>query len=127
MSNLLPNLINNKSTHGREEKYDTVDVNLDAILKSWRMSLFSFEWLTPDGDIRTPDQLPEAEREKYNDTLAKYEDKEELERPILGIGVMDNIEIGSRREVLLTLATQGIKTLSVHIPWSNRDDFISYL
>lgn len=126
MSNPAPNLINNRSTHGREEKYDVVEVNLDAILESWKISLFSFEWLTTDGHIRTPDQLPESERTKYDNVLSKYKDQEELERPILGIGVMDNVEIGSRRDVLLTLATQGIKTLSVHIPWSNRDDFAPY-
>ena len=121
------NLINNQSLAGREDKFNTVEIDLKIVLDSWKISLFSFEWLLPDGTIRNPDQLPEAEAEKYHEVLAKYESGAPLERPILGIGVMDNIEIGSRRDILLTLMSQGVKTLSVHIPKSNAEDFTAYL
>lgn len=127
MSHQTLNFIDNKATIDRADKYETIEVNLKAVLDSWKISLFSFEWLMPDGSIRTPDQLPEAEQTKYHDVLAKYESGDALERPILGIGVMDNIEIGSRRDVLLTLKSQGVETLSVHIPKSNREDFTPYL
>lgn len=121
------NLVDNASLHGREDKYDIIDVNLEKILEGWKISLFSFEWLLPDGSIRPPDKLPDAEREKYHAVLAAYESGEVLERPILGIGIMDNIEIGARRDVLLSLMSVGIKTLSVHIPKSAREDFAPYL
>ena len=121
------NLINNQSLAGREDKFNTVEIDLKIVLDSWKISLFSFEWLLPDGSIRTPDQLPEAEAEKYHEVLAQYQSGAPLERPILGIGVMDNIEIGSRRDILLTLMSQGVKTLSVHIPKSNAEDFTAYL
>ena len=120
-------LINNPSIKGREDKYQTIEVNLDAILQSWKISLFSFEWLTPEGKIRSAAQLPKIEKEKYEEVLALYNSGSALERPILGIGVMDNIEIGSRRDILLTLYTQGIRKLSVHIPKSNMKDFAPYL
>lgn len=121
------NLVDNKSLAGREDKYDTVDVNLRAVLESWKISLFSFEWLNPDGSIRSPEQLPESEAAKYNNVLQDFKNGKELERPVLGIGIMDNVEIGSRRDVLLTLMTQGIENLSVHIPKSNAKDFAPYL
>ena len=121
------NLVDNKSLAGREDKYDTVDVNLRAVLESWKISLFSFEWLNPDGSIRSPEQLPESEAAKYNNVLNDFKNGKELERPVLGIGIMDNVEIGSRRDVLLTLMTQGIENLSVHIPKSNAKDFAPYL
>lgn len=127
MPDPILNLVDNPSLKGREDKYDTIEVNLDAVLKSWKISLFSFEWLTPDGDIRTPEQLPEKEREKYEHALSLYHSGQAMERPILGIGIMDNIEIGSRRDVLLTLITQNIQTLSVHVPKSNKQDFTPYL
>ena len=120
------NLIDNQAINGREEKFDTIEVDTKAIIDSWKISLFSFEWLTPDGKIRKPEQLPEAEREKYNIILNKYNNGEALERPILGIGVMNNIEIGSKRDIFLTLAANGAKTISVHIPWSNRNDFTPF-
>lgn len=121
------NLVDNKSLAGREDKYDTVDVNLKAVLESWKISLFSFEWLNPDGSIRAPEQLPPNEAEKYNNVLNDLKNGNALERPVLGIGIMDNIEIGSRRDVLLTLMTQGVENLSVHIPKSNAKDFVPYL
>jgi len=120
-------LIDNPSLKGREDKYETVDINLSAVLQSWKISLFSFEWLLPDGNIRSESQLPEAEQRKYKVVLEAYQNGQELERPILGIGIMDNIEIGSRRDVLLTLYSQGIRNLSVHIPINAREDFTPYL
>ena len=122
-----PKLVNNVSIKGKEDKYQITEVNLKAVLEGWKISLFSFEWLLPDGSIRVPEELPEKEREKYHAVLASYESGNELERPVLGIGIMDNVEIGSRRDVLLTLCAQGLETLEVHIPIANKDDFTPYL
>jgi hypothetical protein len=127
MSQASLNLIDNSSIKGREDLYETVEVDLETILKSWKISLFSFEWLTPEGQIRSPSTLPEKEQEKYKTVLTAYESGKPLERPILGIGVMDNVEIGSRRDVLLTLRAQGVQTLSVHISKSTKQDFMPYL
>ncbi len=127
MSHTILNLVDNTALKGREDQYQTLEVDLEAVLKGWKISLFSFEWLTPEGHIRTAEQLPESELEKYRTVLDSYHNGAPLERPILGIGVMDNIEIGSRRDVLLTLTSQGVKKLSVHIPKSNKEDFAPYL
>lgn len=119
-------LTDNTAIAGKEDKYKTITLNLDKILESWRISLFSFEWLTAEGTIRTAAELPEKERIKYEAICADIESNTALARPILGIGVMDNIEIGSRRDVLLTLRTKGITQLNVHIPKSLAEDFIPY-
>lgn len=126
MPHSTPQMIDNSGITGREDKFETIDVHLDKILKSWKVSLFSFEWLTPEGKIRTPDQLPEKEREKYETVLSNFRAGKDLERPILGIGVLDNVEIGSRRDILLTLYAQGVKTLSVHVSKSIRHEFVPY-
>lgn len=120
-------LIDNPSLKGREDQYVTINVDLEAILKSWKISLFSFEWLTPEGQIRSADQLPEKEREKFDYVSTAIDKGNALARPILGIGVMDNVEIGSRRDVLLTLMTKGASRLDVHIPKSLEEDFTPYL
>ena len=127
MSQSTLNMIDNSGLKGREDKYEIIDVNLEKVIESWKISLFSFEWLTPGGTVRTPDQLPQKELEKYNSVLEDYKIGKELERPILGIGMLENIEIGSRRDVLLTLYTQGIKRLSVHIQKSLAEEFKDYL
>ena len=46
-----------------------------------------------------------------------------IERPVLGIGIMDNVEIGAGKAVFLTLAAAGHKQIEVHIPSGNRDEF----
>ncbi len=121
------NMIDNASIKEREDKYVTINVDLNKVLKGWQISLFSFEWLTPDGQIRTAEQLPDKERQKFETVLEDIKKGNALERPILGIGVLDNIEIGSRRDVLLTLHTLGIKSLSVHVPKSLVEEFNEYL
>lgn len=127
MSHPKINMIDNASIKGREDKYTTIYVDLNKVLKCWQISLFSFEWLTSDGQIRTPAQLPDKERQKFETILENIKNGIDLERPILGIGVLDNIEIGSRRDVLLTLYSQGLKSLSVHVFKSLEEEFSEYL
>lgn len=119
-------MIDNTGLKGREDKYQIIEVDLNLVLKSWKISLFSFEWLTPDGNIRKPDQLPENELTKHQNVLKAYQNNEPLERPILGIGLLDNVEIGSRRDVLLTLYTLGVDKLSVHVPNALLKDFEAF-
>lgn len=115
------------SLKGREDRYAVVRVDTAAILKSWRQSLFSFEWLTPEGALRDLDDLPLHERDKRLKVEKHLANGDPLERPVLGIGILDNIEIGAGRDVFLTLAAQGIKTIEVHIPRSCQNDFKSFL
>lgn len=115
------------SLKGREDRYAVVRVDTAAILKSWRQSLFSFEWLTPEGSLRTLDDLPLHERDKRLKVEKHLAEGRTLERPVLGIGILDNVEIGAGRDVFLTLAAQGAKEIEVHIPRSSQSDFNSFL
>lgn len=113
----------NPSLKGREDRYIVVKVRTEAILKSWRQSLFSFEWLTPDGGIRPLDDLPLHERDKRLKVEKSLIDGTGLTRPVLGIGMLENVEIGAGRDVFLTLAAHGLPEIEVHIPASNKPDF----
>lgn len=118
---------NHGSLKGREDRYAVVRVDANAVLKSWKGSLFSFEWLTPEGLLRALDDLPLHERDKRLKVEKQLVRGEPLERPVLGIGILDNVEIGAGREVFLTLAAQGIKDIEVHIPISVESEFKSFL
>lgn len=111
---------------GSESRYATVTVDIPRVLKSWRRSLFSFEWLSPEGEIKNPDQLSDREREKRRSVEARIETGQPLFQPVLGIGLMENVEIGSGREILLTLAAKGVSRMPVHIPASNLGDFKAF-
>lgn len=117
----------NSAATARPEHYLCVEVKIDAVLKSWKSSLYSFEWLRPDGAIKTPDELTEAEREKRSAVEQLLRSGAAIEKPVLGIGMLDNVEIGSGRAQLLTLAAFGLKTMPVHIPASNKKDFKNFI
>ncbi|HQX26451.1 MAG TPA: hypothetical protein PKX38_00780 [Alphaproteobacteria bacterium] len=104
-------------------RYLSVHVRVPEIVKSWRGSLFSFEWLRPDGKIKSAAELNPAEREKRQAVEQLIQAGAAIPMPILGIGMMDNVEIGVGRAELLTLAAAGIETMPVHIPKSSESDF----
>lgn len=127
MNTLGLSLIDHSSLKGREARYAVVHVDTALTLKSWKTSLFSFEWLNPDGSLRALDDLPVHERDKRLKVEKALSGGERLERPVLGIGILDNVEIGAGRDVFLTLAARGFKEIEVHIPVSCQTEFKRFL
>ncbi len=109
------------------DKYVTLTVDAHAVLESWRESLFSFEWLDAEGVIRPCDDMPVREREKRLAVERDLKAGAPVERPILGIGIMDNIEIGAGRAVFLTLAAMGHKAIPVAVPRTSEKEFKPFL
>lgn len=120
---LTPVFIDNPVAASRAGHYLEITVDTAKVMKSWRESLFSFEWLLPDGRIKSAAELSENERPRREAVEAALAAGKALEKPILGIGMMDNVEIGSGRAVFLTLVAHGAKTIPVHIPSGNEADF----
>lgn len=106
--------------------YQVIDIDVLKALESWKSSLFSYEWITKDG-FKPLDRLAAREREKRLIVERKIEARQALEMPILGMGVLENVEIGSGRAVFLTLALHGARVIPVHIPSSQADYFRQYL
>jgi hypothetical protein len=123
----MPKFVPNKIIQAREDHYLTVTVSLAKVVESWRLSLFSYEWMRPNGTIKTRDELTASEQERRDEVERLLEKNEPLDTPILGIGLMDNIEIGSGRATILTLYFHGIKTMPVHIPRTHENEFKNFL
>ncbi len=121
-----PIFTDNPATRGREMHYMIVTVDPALVLASWRESLFSFEWLTPEGTLRVPADLAPPDRARRDEVERKWQSGETLERPVLGIGLTECIEIGAGKATFLTLAAHGLKTISVHIPRSNEGEFAAF-
>ena len=115
--------IENSALNGSAERYMTVVLDASRVLKSWRSSLFSFQWLRKDGTIKTMAELSADERAKRADAEKKLQSGVAIEQPVLGIGIGDNVEIGMGRAEFLTLAALGHKHITVHIPKSCESDF----
>ncbi len=127
MATIDLSFIDSASLKGREDKYVVVRVRTADVLKDWRKSLFSFEWLHPDGTIRGLDDLPLGQRDRRLKVEQMLESAQSVERPVLGIGLLDNIEIGAGRDVFLTLAARKTDSIEVHIPKSVQKDFKQFL
>lgn len=119
--------IDNPVVSPRRDQYVDVSVDVEKVLKSFRSSLYAYEWMLSDGRIKARDELPEHEQPKRDDAEDKLKQGKPMEKPVLGIGLIENIEIGSGKAVFLTLAAAGIKTMPVHIPKSNADEFTAFL
>lgn len=117
----------NPAVKGREANYCTVRVRAQAVVTNWKNSLYSFEWLEKDGSVRSLDSLPLHERDKRIAVEKALRTGGALPRPVLGIGLFDNVEIGAGREVFLTLASQGADLIEVHIPQSSKADFSKFI
>lgn len=105
------------------DKYLKISVDTAKVLNSWRQALYSFEWLDEEGNIKEPPALDEKNRAKYEAVSASIKNGEAIERPVLGIGLLENIEIGSGKVVFLVLSAMGVSTIDVHIPKSCESDF----
>lgn len=119
--------IKNKAIDARPDYYLDVTVDVPAVLKSWQQSLFSHEWLSPEGRIKDLKELPESEQPKRENIEKAVAQGQDISKPVLGIGLLDNVEIGSGKAEFLTLAAMGHKEIPVHIPKSNESDFKEFI
>ena len=109
------------------DDYLEVSVMVERVLESWRDSILSFEFLNKDGELRSDRELSPKNKEKRQSVDVKLRDKHAIEKPILGIGLMDNIEIGSGRDIFMALAVQGVTTMPVHIRRKQASEFDKYI
>ncbi len=109
------------------DDYIEVRVIVEKVLESWRDSILSFEFLNSDGGLRSDRELSPKNMQKRQEVEIRLRENKKLEKPILGIGLMDNVEIGSGRDVFMALAYHGFSTLPVHVRKKQMDEFKSYI
>lgn len=117
----------NPALKGREEKFVTLEIKVAPVLASWQESIFSHEWLTPEGKIKKPSEMADKVQERRKEVEQQIKGDAPLDRPVLGIGILDNVEIGSGKDLFLSLAALGATTISVHIPKSHENDFRMFI
>lgn len=116
----------NSRVQPRCNDYAEISVDSAKVIKSWKTSLFSFEWLNKDGSVKNSDELKDRDRERRAHIDALYKAGDAIEKPVLGIGMLENIEIGIGKAEFLTLYDHGIQTIQVHVPKTHIEDFKPY-
>ena len=89
---------------------------MNKAVESWRQSIIAHEWLSKDGAFKGIDALSAPLKTQWEESLARAESGYEIERPILGLGVLDNIEIGTNRSILSVADHLGIGSIEVVVP-----------
>jgi len=110
--------IDSQSVQARPEFFERIEVDLGQVLQSWQLSLFSYEWLERDGSVKAIGELNERDQEKRAMVEAAIASGAALEIPVLGIGLQDNVEIGSGKAIICTLAAHGVVSIPAHVPKS---------
>ncbi len=108
-------------------RYACLNVDAAKVIASWKSSLFSFEWLMPDGTIKPAAALKEEDRVRRAAVEVSLQSGTPLPRPILGFGLNGNVEIGSGRHVFLTLYAAGYAQIPVLVGKADQDDFQKFV
>lgn len=107
--------------------YVTLDVAICDVFNAWKLSLFSHELLDREGGLKGEDALAGDALKKYVAARESLHRGEALEKPVLGIGIYDGIEIGIGREVMAAVYNAGHETMPVCIRKSQKDEICALL
>lgn len=118
--------IPNPKLQGKDDVYSVQAIDCAKVIESWRDSMFAHLWLDNEGQAKSADALQNREREKLAASVIAI-DNGIAPMPVLGIGINDNVEIGMGVSDFIAAIHHGAKTLSVHIPTSNSDEFKPFI
>lgn len=109
------------------QNYAILKVDLKRVLMSWRASLLAHEWLDKTGQVKGDDMLSPYRLERRKNVREILASGGVLERPVLGIGMFDNVEIGAGADVLTTLYLDGAQDLEVCVRAGQVGEFEAFL
>jgi len=121
------NLIANTGTLQDPDLYTDITVDAGSIIESWQLSVMSLDWLDKKGRIKALKDLKPVKQQKRMAVEEALKNGARIETPILGIGLYDNVEIGSGRPAFVTLAAQGFDCIPVHVRKSQLSSFQEFM
>ena len=125
--NFNPQFYDHEVVQKAPQDYVEITVSPQHILKCWQSSMFACEMLDKKGEIKEQGDMSPDNLKRYLDCLEMIKRSEETPKPILGYGIMDNIEIGVGREIVLAARTLELKEMPVHIRKAQADDIAKIL
>lgn len=102
-------------------------IDVARVVAGYRAALYAFEWLRPDGTVKSTEELSAAAAAERKATEQAFRTGVPLPMPILGWGMLDHVEIGAGRSVIMTAQAIGIKVLPVHIATSAQEDLANMI
>ncbi len=126
ISTPAPVFTDNPVALAQPERYAELRVDAVRVLQDWRRSLMAHELVDSNGFVKGDEDISEARMEKRERIRTALAAGTALEKPVLGIGIFDNVEIGAGPDVLATLVMEGITVIPVHVRTSQLQDFKAF-
>ena len=104
------------------DDYVELRVSPRQILKAWSMSLFAHELLGKDGQVKDKADIKDETLQRYVMAEESMKRGEDLAKPIIGIGIMDGIEIGIGREIVAVADVMGVSDIPIHVRKAQADE-----
>lgn len=123
---IMPVFADNPVAAAQPDRYAEITVDAVKVLQDWRQSLLAHELIDKNGFVKGDEDITETRLEKRERIRLRLSAGQALEKPILGIGIFDNIEIGAGSDILATLVMEGVTTLPVHVRSSQLRDFDAF-
>lgn len=106
-----------KGAQDNPDKYIVMQLDLQKTIESWAMSIVAHEWLK-SGTFKPHEDLQDHLQGEWTTILESAKATKTFVRPILGIGVLDNVEVGTNRAVLSVANHLDLGSIEVMIPRS---------
>ncbi len=108
------------------DDYVEISLSPDKIMMAWATSLYSYELLNKDGTVKSTGDMMDETLQRYVDAEEKLRRGEGVSKPIIGIGIMEGIEIGIGREIVAAAKALGVKEIPVYVRKAQVDEIKSY-
>ena len=102
--------------------YCEMTLRPEIILKAWSVSIFAHELLNKDGSIKKDNEMTAPTLEKYIHAVEAFKRNEIVSKPIIGVGIMDNIEIGIGREIIAAAKNLSINAIPINVRKAQEKD-----
>jgi|GEM_PF-3608030 len=102
--------------------YDKKMLSPHKILHLWSSSMFSYELLDKNKQVKAVEDMKPDTQQKYKQVIDAIQSSQSIEIPIIGIGMIDGIEIGLGRESIAACDVLGIDTIPVYVRQSQKDE-----
>ncbi len=104
------------------DDYAELTLSPRVILDAWALSMFAHELLDRDGAVKDKSDIKNETLERYVAAEESMKRGEGVAKPIIGIGIMDGIEIGIGREIIAAAHVMGVKDIPVHVRQAQADE-----
>jgi hypothetical protein len=92
------------------------------VLDAWSLSIFAHELLNKDGSVKEKTDMVEPTLGKYIDALEMLKRGEDVAKPVIGIGIMDGVEIGIGREIIAASYILKLPKIAFHVRQAQADE-----